>query len=43
MSTKRPRGPGEDRLYEEIAEHYRQKIASGELQPGDKLPTIREV
>jgi GntR family transcriptional regulator len=39
MSTKRPRGPG----YEEIAEHYRQKIASGELEPGTKLPTIREI
>jgi GntR family transcriptional regulator len=39
MSTKRPRGPG----YEEIAEHYRQKISSGELMPGAKLPTVREV
>jgi GntR family transcriptional regulator len=39
MSTKRPRGPA----YEEIAEHYRQKIGNGELQPGDKLPTVREI
>ncbi|MFJ3793846.1 GntR family transcriptional regulator [Kitasatospora sp. NPDC090091] len=39
MSTDRPRGPG----YEEIANHYRRKIDSGELQPGAKLPTVREV
>ncbi|GAA1109738.1 GntR family transcriptional regulator [Kitasatospora arboriphila] len=39
MSAKRARGPG----YEEIAEHYRQKISSGELTPGTKLPTVREV
>lgn len=36
--------PGElVKKYEEIAEKYRQQIASGELSPGDKLPTVREV
>jgi molybdate-binding protein/DNA-binding transcriptional regulator YhcF (GntR family) len=30
-------------LYLEIAESLRRRIASGELQPGDKLPPVREM
>jgi molybdate-binding protein/DNA-binding transcriptional regulator YhcF (GntR family) len=30
-------------LYLEIAESLRRRIASGELQPGDKLPSVREM
>jgi molybdate-binding protein/DNA-binding transcriptional regulator YhcF (GntR family) len=33
----------EDFLYQEIAEALRRRIASGELQPGDKLPPVREM
>ncbi|UCC88687.1 MAG: GntR family transcriptional regulator [Anaerolineales bacterium] len=29
-------------LYQEIAESLRRRIASGDLQPGDKLPPVRE-
>ena len=29
-------------LYQEIAESIRMRIASGELQPGDRLPSVRE-
>ena len=29
--------------YAEIAEHYRNKIISGELRPGDQIPPLREV
>ncbi|MFD4535638.1 GntR family transcriptional regulator [Kitasatospora sp. NPDC058397] len=35
-------GPG-GATYKRIADHYRQKILSGELPPGTKLPTLREV
>jgi molybdate-binding protein/DNA-binding transcriptional regulator YhcF (GntR family) len=30
-------------LYQEIAESLRRRIASGELQPGDKLPPVRKM
>jgi len=30
-------------LYQEIAEALRRRIASGEFQPGDKLPSVREM
>jgi molybdate-binding protein/DNA-binding transcriptional regulator YhcF (GntR family) len=30
-------------LYQEIAESLRRRIASGEFQPGDKLPPVREM
>ena len=30
-------------LYLEIAESFRRRIASGELQPGDRLPPVREM
>ena len=33
----------EDFLYQEIAESLRRRIASGELEPGDKLPPVREM
>lgn len=33
----------EDFLYQEIAESLRRRIASGEFQPGDKLPPVREM
>jgi molybdate-binding protein/DNA-binding transcriptional regulator YhcF (GntR family) len=33
----------EDFLYEEIAESIRRRIALGELQPGDRLPPVREL
>jgi len=33
----------EDFLYQEIAEAMRRRIASGELGPGDKLPSVREM
>ena len=36
----KPRKPAP---FEEIAAHFRQKIEAGELQPGDRLPTIREI
>jgi DNA-binding GntR family transcriptional regulator len=29
--------------YRRIAEHFRARIASGELKQGDRLPTVREV
>jgi GntR family transcriptional regulator len=29
--------------YERIAEHFRGLIGSGDLAPGDRLPTVREV
>jgi DNA-binding GntR family transcriptional regulator len=29
-------------LYQEIAESLRQQIASGELQPGARLPSVRD-
>jgi DNA-binding GntR family transcriptional regulator len=29
--------------YERIAEHFRAQIDAGELQPGDRLPPIREI
>ncbi len=29
--------------YADIAAHFRRQIESGELQPGDRLPTLREV
>ena len=34
---------GEDYLYQEIAESLRHRIASGELGPGDRLPSVREM
>jgi molybdate-binding protein/DNA-binding transcriptional regulator YhcF (GntR family) len=30
-------------LYQEIAESLRRRVASGELQPGDRLPPVREM
>jgi len=33
----------EEHLYQRIAEHFRQQILTGELKPGEKLPTIREL
>lgn len=30
-------------LYQEIAESIRRRIAAGELQPGDRLPAVREM
>lgn len=30
-------------LYEKIADTLRQQIASGELQPGDRLPSVRDI
>lgn len=30
-------------LYQEIAETLRRRIAAGELQPGDKLPSVRQM
>jgi DNA-binding GntR family transcriptional regulator len=39
-------GPTESRVpapYEVIVEHFRERIAGGELQPGDHLPTVREI
>lgn len=35
--------PGHDPIYKQIADHYRQRILSGELTPGTKLPTLREI
>jgi GntR family transcriptional regulator len=35
--------PSQDAIYKQIADHYRQKILSGELAPGTKLPTLREI
>lgn len=29
-------------IYRQIADYYYQKISSGELRPGDKLPSVRE-
>ncbi|GAA1016877.1 GntR family transcriptional regulator [Streptomyces thermogriseus] len=29
--------------YADVAAHYRQRIQSGELKPGDKLPTVPEI
>ncbi len=34
--------PIEGHLFEQIAESFRLQIARGELQPGDRLPSIRE-
>jgi DNA-binding GntR family transcriptional regulator len=31
------------RLAEDIAAHFREQIESGELAPGDRLPTIRDI
>jgi DNA-binding GntR family transcriptional regulator len=33
----------EAKPYEQIAEHLRRQIDSGELRPGDRLPSIREI
>jgi GntR family transcriptional regulator len=30
-------------LYQQIAEQFKQHIASGKLKPGDKLPTVRQL
>jgi molybdate-binding protein/DNA-binding transcriptional regulator YhcF (GntR family) len=30
-------------LYRQIADQLKQRVASGELKPGDKLPTVREL
>ena len=30
-------------LYEQIAEALRQRIARGDLQPGERLPTVRQM
>ena len=30
-------------IYEQIADAFRRQIASGILQPGDKLPSVREL
>jgi GntR family transcriptional regulator len=30
-------------IYEQIMEQIKEKIASGELQPGDQLPTVRQM
>jgi DNA-binding GntR family transcriptional regulator len=35
---------GNDRApYERIVEHFRAQIEAGELRPGDRLPTVREI
>ncbi|NUV64286.1 GntR family transcriptional regulator, partial [Streptomyces sp. CAI-85] len=39
MTTNRAPVP----KHEQIADTYRRKIRSGELAPGDKMPTVREV
>lgn len=33
----------EEHLYQRIAEHIRQQILAGQLKPGDRLPTIRQL
>jgi molybdate-binding protein/DNA-binding transcriptional regulator YhcF (GntR family) len=33
----------DDFIYQKIAESLRRRIASGEFQPGDKLPSVREM
>jgi GntR family transcriptional regulator len=33
----------QDAIYKQIADHFRQKILSGELAAGTKLPTLREI
>jgi len=33
----------QDAIYKQIADHYRQRILSGELTPGTRLPTLREI
>ncbi|WP_322508231.1 GntR family transcriptional regulator, partial [Anaerolinea sp.] len=30
-------------IYEQIVAHVRQQIESGALQPGDQLPTVRQL
>ena len=32
-----------DPIYLQIADHFEQRIADGELKPGDQLPTVREL
>ena len=32
-----------DPIYLQIAEQFEQRIADGELKPGDQLPTVREL
>ncbi len=39
MREHRENGP----IYARIAEELRQRIAAGVLQPGDKLPSVREL
>lgn len=30
-------------IYLQIVEHFKQRLASGELKPGDQLPTVRQL
>ena len=34
---------GGDPIYLQIADQFEQRIADGELKPGDQLPTVREL
>lgn len=45
MATKRPRFDGSSvtPLYEQVADHVEAQIRSGDLEPGQKFPDMREL